>query len=297
MALKQLLKTKPPTSYFKPAPIHLCILIKREQPRVVTWDFGPTGASPASTKKNVGVVFSDGQSVAKTTIYEEFSSKFVEGGSYFLRGYGLRGQSVPYTINITRDTMFFRSGPLNISPELRRMAKSLICPPSPLTPLSGCRDMTGLFTLEGELVEISMVKKISKSREAYPLRQIKLREGETLISISLWREAAVSDVLQVGTNIRVSHLRTTQSQYGTQVQSTNASTLEEVISEEVAGVCGVVDVEGSPDDLNLLLVTDRTALISRALWAPLDAHLINPPLMVKIKIIGQKVCKIELIKD
>lgn len=46
------------------------------------------------------------------------------------------------------------------------------------------------------------------------------------MAVSLWREAAASDVLQVGANVRVSHLRTNQTQFGTQLQSTNFTSIE-----------------------------------------------------------------------
>lgn len=124
---------------------------------MVTWEFHANGVRPGLVKKNVLVALTDGQSVAKVTIYEEFSSKCQEGGSYFMRGYGLRGEFVPYSINISRETMFFRSGPIEVTPELRRQAESLICPPSPLTPLSSCTDTQGLFTVEGEVVQVSPV--------------------------------------------------------------------------------------------------------------------------------------------
>ena len=45
-------------------------------------------------------------------MFEEFS-KIMEGKSYLMRGYSLRGESPPYYLLITRDTKFFRSSPVD----------------------------------------------------------------------------------------------------------------------------------------------------------------------------------------
>ncbi|KAK9539503.1 hypothetical protein VZT92_004605 [Zoarces viviparus] len=50
MALHSLIWTKPPTPYFRPPPIHLCMVMVAEQPRVVAWEFDASGARPASFK-------------------------------------------------------------------------------------------------------------------------------------------------------------------------------------------------------------------------------------------------------
>lgn len=155
MALQTLLETKPPTPYFRPPPIHLCVVLAVEQPRVVAWDFDKNGARPASTKFNQVAAISDGHSVAKVTIYEEFSQKIKEGGSYMVKGLSLRGQSPPYQLNVSKDTLFFRSAPIALSAELKQLAEALIHPPSPLTPLSTCRDARGMISVEGEVVEVS----------------------------------------------------------------------------------------------------------------------------------------------
>ena len=43
MALHAMLWTKPPTPYFRPPPIHLCVVGVVEQSKVVVWDFNSTG--------------------------------------------------------------------------------------------------------------------------------------------------------------------------------------------------------------------------------------------------------------
>lgn len=93
MALRALLWTKPPAPCFKPPPLHIRVVAVVEQPRVVSWVFDSPGATPASTKRNVLAAISDGKSVAKVNIYEEFAHNVKEGGSYVIRGHTLRGLS------------------------------------------------------------------------------------------------------------------------------------------------------------------------------------------------------------
>lgn len=63
------------------------------------------------------------------------------------------------------------------------------------------------------------------------------------------------------------------------------------------GACGVMDLEGSPGILNLLLEVDRMTTISRALLAPIEPHITNPPLRVKLQKHGNRVVKIEIVKS
>lgn len=164
MALHALLWTKPPTPYFRPPPIHLCVVGMVEQSKVVVWDFDPAGARPVTTKKNILAAVSDGESVGKLASYEEFGGKFKEGGHYFIKGHSLRGNSPPYIIVVNKDTMFFRSAPIALSEELKEQAEALIRPLSPLTPLSTCRNAKGFLTVEGEVIEVSEVYITSNCR-------------------------------------------------------------------------------------------------------------------------------------
>ena len=155
MALHAMLWTKPPTPYFRPPPIHLCVVGVVEQSKVVVWDFNSTGARPVTTKKNILAAVTDGLSVAKMASYEEFGAKFKEGGNYVIKGHSLRGHSPPYTLTVNKDTMFFRSAPISLTEEIKQQAEALIRPLSALTPLSTCRDAKGFLTVEGEVIEVS----------------------------------------------------------------------------------------------------------------------------------------------
>ncbi|XP_077940481.1 uncharacterized protein LOC144406316 [Gasterosteus aculeatus] len=296
MALHSLLWTKPPTPYHRPPVIHLCVVAVVEQRKVVAWEFDSTGARPVTIKNNVLASVSDGKTVAKFTAYEEFAHKFKAGGHYMLRGHSLRGGSPPYMINITKETVFFRSAPLTVSQELRAQAEALIRPPSPLTPLSTCRDAKDLLTVQGEVVEMSTVKKITKGRESFPMRHIKLQQGETQMPVCLWREAAVEKTLQIGTHVEISHLKATNSDYGEQLQSTPFTLVEELNSDSVVGVIGVVDLEGEPGTLSMLLEDGRTVLIEEGLWKKVEDQFTELPLRAAVQLTGNRVTSIDTIK-
>ncbi|KAK5901452.1 hypothetical protein CgunFtcFv8_026321 [Champsocephalus gunnari] len=86
MALIRLLTTSPDTPHFRPTPLHVHVLKVEDQPRVVTWECNENMARAATIKQNRVAVISDGHSVARVTLYEEFSSKMVEGEAYIIRG-------------------------------------------------------------------------------------------------------------------------------------------------------------------------------------------------------------------
>ncbi|KAK9519997.1 hypothetical protein VZT92_022684 [Zoarces viviparus] len=146
------------------------------------------------------MVVSDSQSCAKVTLYEEFSTKVKEGGSYVMRGYNVRAQSPPYFLNITRDTVFFRSSALSVPDELVKQAEALLYPPSTLTPLSACRESLGLVTVEAKVVEVSAVKEVVVARDTAPLLTITIKQEETKVPVCLWREVAVSGIA-IGTKV------------------------------------------------------------------------------------------------
>ncbi|XP_034409530.1 uncharacterized protein LOC117745362 isoform X2 [Cyclopterus lumpus] len=164
-------------SVLTPPPIHVSVVGVVEQRRVMAWEFESTGARAVTTQMNILASISDGKTVAKFTAYEEFSNKFKVGGNYMIKGHSLRGQCPPFFFNISRETMFFRSAPIVISEDLKQQAEALLHPLSPLTPLSTCREAKGsLMTMEGEVVKLSTVKKISKGREDFPMLNIKLQQ-------------------------------------------------------------------------------------------------------------------------
>ncbi|KAK9535975.1 hypothetical protein VZT92_005800 [Zoarces viviparus] len=293
MALRKLLSSKPEGPYSKPPPLHICVVGLKDQARVLSWEFEGK-PKPASIKQNAVMVISDGQSLSKVTLYEEYKSKVKEGGSYVVRGYSLRGQSPPYIFNILKDTVFFRSSAIKITPELEKQAEALLNPCSPLTPISTCKESTGLVTVEGEVVEMSAVKKVVVGRDTVPLLNITIKQGETEVPVCLWREVALTD-FTIGTQVQMSHL--TGSEYGFRLQSTAFTKIEVPTSTpvRVVGAMGVVDVEGSPGDLQVLLDDNTTLNIREDKWGPIEAKMLNPPIRVEITVVGGYIETIEAV--
>lgn len=60
------------------------------------------------------------------------------------------------------------------------------------------------------------------------------------------------------------------------------------------GVLGVMDVEGEPGTLNMLLENGRMVLIAEDLWKTVEDHLVDPPLKVQMTLSGNTVCTIKI---
>lgn len=107
------ISTRPQVPYLKPKPLHICVVVSKDQPRVVNWDFA------AAAKYNAVMAISDRQSVTKVTLFEDIKNKVKEGGCFFILGYGLRGASPPYEVNVTKG-----NNDIQISRELREEAEA-----------------------------------------------------------------------------------------------------------------------------------------------------------------------------
>ncbi|XP_039458961.1 uncharacterized protein LOC120434720 [Oreochromis aureus] len=160
MALRKLTDNRPETPYFRPPPVHIRVLKCCDQLKVISWDIKDGGVKPLLTKKNKVAAITDGETLVKITLFEEFSSKVKQDMSYMMRGHELRGQAPPYLINITSKTQFFRAPALPVSEALVKKAEELLEPPSPPTPLKMSPTSGGLMTVEGEVVESSGEKDV-----------------------------------------------------------------------------------------------------------------------------------------
>lgn len=58
------------------------------------------------------------------------------------------------------------------------------------------------------------------------------------------------------------------------------------------GALGVMENEGDPGTLNLLLEDGRTVLIEERLWEPIELNMTEPGIKIKIKLIGNTVQEI-----
>ena len=89
------------------APLHLHVLVTEEQTRILKWEFKEDSAMAVEKKQNKVVIVTDGQSLTKLTLFEEFSTKMEMGKNYVMRGYSLRGDTPPRHILVTKMTAFF----------------------------------------------------------------------------------------------------------------------------------------------------------------------------------------------
>ena len=155
MALKQILFNKSTGPYSRLPLLHIHIISETTQQRVINWDFSDNSATPKTIKTNKIVTISDGNSVSKLTLFEEFSSRVSAGKNYIMKGYALRGTTPPFTILCHRGTLFYRAAPVPVADHLRQEAASLLEPPSVPTRLDSTGAM-GLLTLEGEITEVCL---------------------------------------------------------------------------------------------------------------------------------------------
>ncbi|XP_029027782.1 uncharacterized protein LOC114868404 [Betta splendens] len=199
-----------------------------------------------------------------------------------IRNYTLTGQSPPYYITITKSTQFFRAAPVTITEALIQEGEALLNPHSAISPLAVCGDTVNFITVEGEVTEVSAVKKVSKGREAMPLKNITLQENTTQVVLCLWREAAVQDV-RLGSHVKVSHLKSRKSSYGLQLHSTTFTMFEEIktSTDEMAEVVGVMETN-TPGILQLLMANNEVCQIEAEKWWPFDAQLDKGPVHVHV---------------
>ena len=130
MALTATLCTTKPSPCYRPPELQIKVLLMKDQAQVIVLEFRESFPVAKTTKTNKIVAITDGETVTKVTMFEEFSSKITEGKSYVMKGYSLRGESPPYFILVTRDTRFFRSSPIVCKDGLMEQARALLCPPS-----------------------------------------------------------------------------------------------------------------------------------------------------------------------
>ncbi|XP_039469061.1 uncharacterized protein LOC120440487 [Oreochromis aureus] len=295
MALMKLINNRPETPYFRPPPIHIRVLKCCEQLKVITWDVQDGGVKPLSTKKNKVAAITDGKSVVKITLFEEFSPKVQQNMSYMMRGHELRGQAPPYLINVTARMQFFKAPTLPVSDALFTKAEELLEPPSPATQLKMSPTSGGLMTVEGEVVECSVVRTVLSGKQVAPLRTLHLKQDGHTMTVSLWREASIVDV-HVGDQIKISHVKVHRSAYGVQLQSTSYTKIEtkENESTEIT-IVGVATVEESlqSTQVQVLLETGETLFIKGEMWKPYEEEFENSTITVAVKIKGKQIVDIK----
>lgn len=64
----------------------------------------------------------------------------------------------------------------------------------------------------------------------------------------------------------------------------------------MVGVIGVVDLEGEPGTLSMLLEDGRTVLIEEGLWKKVEDQFTELPLRAAVQLTGNRVTSIDTIK-
>ncbi|XP_036947926.1 uncharacterized protein LOC119016944 [Acanthopagrus latus] len=289
MALKSLLNTKSPNQYFHPPPLKILVLRIIDAPKVISWDFSKTVVTPATTKFNKVAIFSDGQTCTKVTIFQEFGDRIKEGYTYIMRGHTIRGSDPPYYLNINERTMFFRTTNLEVTEELYQQAEALLYPASPLTPLFECLASKGLMTVEGQVIEVLPVKKVTLGGHCVPLKKVMLEQGSDKMELCLWREAATEQV-QVGERLTVTHLKVTKNG---NLQSTVHTAFKKPETEVKEGsILGVMEQHQDEGFLQILLDDDSIYTIRKELWSPLNEQLVKGPIRVVLTTEGGEIINI-----
>lgn len=155
MALNNLLSKKMENPYFRPPPLTVAVLQLSTKPKIINWDFSKNVVQPGLTKLNTLAIITDGITLTKLTIFEQFGSKIKLGQTYIMRRYSLRGTDPPYYVSVDGKTKFFHTTDLSVTDDLRKEAELLSNPPSPLTPISESQSRRGLQTIEGQVMEAS----------------------------------------------------------------------------------------------------------------------------------------------
>ncbi|CAJ1057751.1 uncharacterized protein LOC113030538 [Xyrichtys novacula] len=303
MALRKLLGSKPETPYAKLPPLHVVVLKLKDAPKVVAWDFKDTHVTPTCTKQNKIAVLSDGHSLTKITLYEAMASKVQEGHSYFMRGWTVTGSSAPYTLAVGTATQFFRGSDIYCSEDLHNRAETLLDPSTPLVDLRHCQQQQGLMSVQGEVAEVSSIRKVQSGRDAVPVKSIVLQQDNIKVTLSLWREAAMQPI-NVGEVLEVSHVKGRTTQYGIQMGTTNFTRIQKQQTLQQLTILGVLTKDDVPSCsttpadtiIEVLLVTGSTLQIPETLWDPaFDDLILQAPLNVTAKVEGKLITSIKLI--
>ncbi|KAM3619029.1 uncharacterized protein V6R79_001857 [Siganus canaliculatus] len=260
MALQALLSQKVNNLYYRPKPLGIKVLKTVETPKVLSRIFNDSGARPAVTKKNTVAVITDGASMTKMTLFEEYSKRIEEGGSYIMRGFVLKGQNPPpppptTTTSSSLMPHSFFADPLSMFQKTWWLRPKIF-----FVRISELNDQKSFITVEGEVI------------------------AETLTAtVNLWREAALTEV-QRGETVSISLLKTGTAQYD--LHSTSFTGLKKQSSFEAVTVLGVLRSEGTTtSDLQLLLEDGKVLSNDSQLWELFDSDLAaacikghNPPL-------------------
>ncbi|KAM3619832.1 uncharacterized protein V6R79_014314 [Siganus canaliculatus] len=276
MALKNLISTKVDITTSVPTPLRVAVLKIAETPRVISWTFDDLSVKPAVIKKNKTAVITDGQSLAKITLYEGSGSRLEEGGSYVMRGHSLRGRGPPYFINVARNTMFFRGPAIKFSEELMADVETQINPSSSVVHLEKYTTASSLVTVQIKIIEVSAIQKVKSGEEVVPLTWITVKQDLKVTTVCLWREAA-NFSLNVGEAVSITDLKPKSADHGWFLQSTAFTKGED------------------PGTMQVLAADGQVFRVSVTLWEPFDQFLQSDIITANLEVDGNAIQSISTI--
>ncbi|XP_030266720.1 uncharacterized protein LOC115577999 isoform X2 [Sparus aurata] len=279
-ALQDVLTTKMENPYCQHPPLKLAVLQLTNSPCVITWDFSQSTVQVGARKVNKVAVVTDGQTLAKFTVFEQFANKMRAGNTYIVRGYGLTKSEPPYIICVDAKTMVFRTSDMRVPDELKRESEVLANPPSPLIPADEWETRQGLRSIEGQVVEASTVRKVKVGRDFVPMKKVKVQKGTKSISVCPWREAALHQ-LTIGERVTLTHL--VGGKVSTLHSTGNTSFVTPDTVEKRSKIVGVME-EADGNRFLQVLLNDNTVLnIHKELWGPFDHQLKSGPIIAILK--------------
>ncbi|XP_026053168.1 uncharacterized protein LOC113094469 isoform X2 [Carassius auratus] len=221
--------------------------------------------------------------------------EFEEGASYILKNCTLSDRHGRLCLLVGRSTLKFRTAPLKISEEAERAAVELIHPPS----YSATGEEEDLFSRSGYLSLLGKVEKIQKVRMTMsdiPVLDLKMKCGERLLDVSLWRDEALSE-LHEGDNVHISHMRATILASGNaKLQSSNYTTIKieevEPVEQEVE-VVGVTEID---DNCHLLTADDEIFVVpSEHYCGSIDDLIMELPMKIIVNHVNKRVVSVQTV--
>ncbi|XP_034552937.1 uncharacterized protein LOC117822356 [Notolabrus celidotus] len=215
-----------------------------------------------------------------------------------MRGYTVLGNTGSKFINVAKGTAFFTSYRLEVPPHLQHAAEALLNPPSmEVSAETNLGSVPGFLTLSGKVVELTSVKKVGAGRFPVPMMSLTIEKDGRHFPVTLWREAATSDLVGIGSSVQVTHLKVKQG--GTEtLQSTNYTEIKTLddITELEDHVIGCLDQQDE-EELLILFQNGKEFLIGKEKWALYKEKLLERVAQVKITAKGRKIMEIHSIEE
>ncbi|XP_042263758.1 uncharacterized protein LOC121895028 [Thunnus maccoyii] len=130
--------------------------------------------------------------------------------------------------------------------------------------------------------KISALNKVQSGRDPIPVKRVALRQDTVSVNLSLWREAAITD-LNIGDRVQFSHVKACTTDYGLQLQTTNYTKIEKPKDTSViAFIISVTEMDMRKEIVEVLLESGEVLEMDEATWQLFDEELKKGKIEVKI---------------